>query len=139
MKQPLQFSLETTSPTVKAGEVPKFKLTICNEGDCPERIIDLTSGCRPDLQDSIYDLEVTQGGKEVDVPRIISDPGPIVENDFLELKPGEKVSFELTRFPSMFGMLPVGFYQARVRFWQVPYEPGQTFLYSSYAEFTVQG
>jgi hypothetical protein len=137
MNRLICLSLEATSPTVKAGEIPTFRLTIRNEGASPERIIDLTGGRRPDLQDSIYDLEVTQGGTAVDIPRVISDPGPIVENDFLELKPGGKVSFELTRFPSMLGMLAAGSYQARVRFWRVPYEPGQTFVYSSYAEFTI--
>ena len=70
------------SQTVNRGEVPKFKLTIRNEGDAPERIIDLSGGRGPGLQDTYYDLEVTQGEKAVDMPRLISDPGPLVEQDF---------------------------------------------------------
>jgi len=32
--------------------------------------------------------------------RMISDSGPVIEQDFLELKPGVEVSYELRRFAS---------------------------------------
>jgi hypothetical protein len=137
-KRPIRLSLEASGKTVKSGEVPKFKLTIRNEGDAPERIIDLSGGRRADLQDNYYDLEVTQGGKTVDIPRAISDPGPIVEKDYLSLKPGEKVTFELTRFAAALGKLPAGTYQARVRFWQDPFQSAKTAVFSPYAEFVVR-
>ena len=137
-ERPIRLSLEASGKTVKVGEVPKFKLTIRNEGDAPERIIDLSGGRRADLQDTYYDLEVTQGGKAVDVPRAISDPGPLGEKDFLNLKAGEKVTFELTRFAAALGRLPPGAYRARVRLWQDPLQPATSAFFSPYAEFTVR-
>lgn len=53
------------------------------------------------------------------------------------MKPGEKVTFELTRFAAALGMLPPGQYQARVRFWQDPFQPATTGLLSPCAELTV--
>src|SRR5438067_221014 len=108
MKHPIHLSLEALTATVKRGEAPTFKLTIRNDGDASERIIDLRGERGRVLQDTYYDLAVTQGGKLVDMPRMISDPGPPIEQDFLELKPGEKVTFELTRFASGLGWLPPG-------------------------------
>jgi ADP-ribose pyrophosphatase YjhB (NUDIX family) len=133
----IRLLLEAVTPAVRAGEVPRFRLTIRNEGDAPERIIDLGGGRRSDLQDNYYDLEVTQGGKRVDMPRIISDPGPVAENDFRELQPGESVTYELLRFPSMLAALRPGKYQARVRFRQDPMLPITSDRFSPEAEFTV--
>jgi hypothetical protein len=137
-KRPIRLGLEAASKTVKAGEVPKFKLTIRNAGNMPERIIDLSSGRRADLQDTYYDLVVTQMGKVVDIPRAISDPGPIGEKDFRNLKASEKVTFELSRFAAALEKLPPGKYKARVRFWQDPCQPATSAYFSPYAEFTVR-
>jgi hypothetical protein len=137
-KRPIRLLFKVARKTIKIGEVPRFKLTIRNEGDAPERIIDLSGGRRNDLQDTYYDLEVTQGGKAVDIPRGISDPGPIGEKDFLKLKAGEKVTFELTRFAAALGRLPAGEYQARIRFWQDPGQPAKSAFFSPYAEFKVR-
>jgi hypothetical protein len=68
---------------------------------------------------------------------MISDPGPPLEQDFLELKAGEEVTFELTRFASGLGWLPPGKYQARVRFRQDPLASLESDLFSPCAEFTV--
>src|SRR5262245_8199677 len=138
MKTSIRLSLEALTATVKRGDVPAFKLIIRNDGDAPERIIDLSAGRRRDLQDTYYDLEVTRGGTFVDMPRMISDPGPVVEEDFLELKPGEEVSYELTSFASGLAWLVPGEYQARVRFWQDPSAPLEKDLFSPCAEFTVR-
>jgi len=138
MKRPIHLSLEALTATVKRGDVPTFKLTVRNEGDTSERIIDLSGGRRGDLQDTYYDLEVSQGGKQVDMSRMISDSGPVIEQDFLELKPGEEVSYELTRFASGLGWLPHGKYQARVRFRQDPLGSLEEDLFSPSAEFTVR-
>jgi hypothetical protein len=137
-KRSIRLSLEAGGKPVKFGEVPKFKLTVRNEGDAPERIIDLSGGRRADLQDTYYGLEVTQGGKAVDLPRAISDPGPLGEKDFLNLKAGETVTFELTRFAAALGKLSPGKYRARVRFWQDPLQPATSAFLSPYAEFTVR-
>jgi hypothetical protein len=135
----LFLSLETGAKAVKVGEVPSFKLTIRNAGDGPQRVIDLSGGRRADLQDTYYDLEVTRDGRVlVDIPRMISDPGPIQEKDFLLLKPGEKATFELTRFAVGIQFLPPGEYQARIRFRQDPLQPANRDFFSPHAGFTVR-
>jgi hypothetical protein len=136
--RPIRLALEAVPKTIKAGEVPKFELTIRNQGDAAEDVIDLTAGRRADLQDTYYDVNITQDGKAVEVPRAISDPGPIGEKDCLKLKPGDKATFELTRFAAALDRLPPGKYQARVRFWQRPDQPFTSAFFSPYAEFTVR-
>ncbi len=137
-KRPLQLSLEAMDKTVKQGQVPRFKLTCRNRGSSPDRILDLGDGRRSDLQDTYYDLEVTKEGKAVNIPRAISDPGFITDKDFLMLKPGQKVTFQFTRFAAALERLPPGTYQARIRFWQDPLQEATTAFHSPYAEFMVE-
>ena len=136
-KPPIKLSLEAINKTVMSGAVPKFRLTIKNQFKDPERVIDLRGGRRNDLQDTYYDLEVEHDGKPVSLPRAISDPGPISKEDFLTLKPGEHVTFELSRFALALEQLSPGKYKARVRFWKDPSKPSKSSLFSPYAEFTV--
>src|SRR5262245_52473832 len=136
-EQPISISLEAVDKAIKKGTVPKFRLTIRNDGTAPERVIDLRSR-RWDLQDTYYQVEITQDGKAVSLPRVISDPAPISDKDFLALKPGEKVTFELTRFALALEKLPPGRYKVRVRFWQDPRQSSKTSLFSPSAEFVVQ-
>ena len=112
-KRPLVAELEATKKSFPKGTVPTFKLKITNEGKAPEKVLKL----RGDLQDTYYDLEISQSGKSVTVPRAISDPGPTTDNDYVTLKPGESVTFELKRFASAWQSLPVGKYTAVVRIW----------------------
>jgi hypothetical protein len=136
---PIRLSLKADVKAVKVGEVPKFTLTIHNEGDGPERVLDLSGGRRSDLQDTYYDLEVSQDGRVlVDIPRMISDPAPVQENDFLVLKPSEKLELAFTRFAVGLQFLPPGEYQARIRFRQYPLQPLSSDLFSPCAGFTVR-
>lgn len=128
--------LRAANTRIKAGTVPSFTLTILNQSAKPEKILDISNGRRNDLQHTYYDLEILREGKRVDLPRAISDPGPISEKDFLVLHPDQKVTFDLRSFPILFEKLPPGNYTARVRFWQNPYDLA-TRSYSSEAEFTV--
>lgn len=91
---------------------------------------------RGDLQDTYFDLEVTHDGKLVDVPRIISDPGPIRDDDFVVLKPGESLTYELTRFASAWNQLPEGEYTAVAIFWR-PGERKEKYP-SSEAKFKIE-
>ncbi|HZZ78418.1 MAG TPA: hypothetical protein VFE62_07855 [Gemmataceae bacterium] len=116
-KRSMVAELEATKKSFPQGTVPSFRLKLKNTGKEAEKVLKL----RGDLQDAYYDLEVTQNGKPVSVPRAISDPGPTSDADYLTLKPGEVVTFELTKFASMWEVLPVGAYSATVRVWL----PGQ--------------
>jgi hypothetical protein len=111
LKRPLIAELEVTKKSFPRGTVPRFKLKIKNEGKAPAKVLKL----RTDLQDTYYDLEVSQNGKMISVTRAISDPGPITDADYVTLKPGESVTYELKRFASAWETLPVGKYTAVVR------------------------
>ena len=97
-KRTISLSLVAVEGAVKRGALPKFRLTIRNTGKQPERVLDVRDGRRQDLQDTYYDLEVTDSEKVVDLPRAISDPGPISDKDFVALKPGEAVTVHLSDF-----------------------------------------
>jgi len=136
-RRAIVLSLEVIEKIVKQGAVPKFRLAVRTSGRDPQRVLDLRNG-RHDLQDTYYDLQVTAGDKAVDLPRGISDPGPISAKDFVTLKAGEAVTLELSRFALALERLPPGRYKARVRFWQDPYESSATSFLSPPVEFVVQ-
>src|SRR5262249_34542624 len=104
----LSFSLEAVDRTIKIGTVPKLRRMIRNDGRASERVIDLRGDRRPDLQDTYYGVEVASGDETILLPRAISDSGPISDQDFLVLRPGEKVMFQLTRFAEEFEKLAPG-------------------------------
>jgi hypothetical protein len=112
-KQALSAELEVARKSIPQGTVPTFKLKITNGGKEPQKVLKL----RGDLQDTYFDLEVSQDGKRVSVPRAISDPGTVADSDYVTLKPGESVTYELKRFASAWERLPVGKYAAVVRVW----------------------
>jgi hypothetical protein len=132
-KRPLTLELHPTEKSFAAGMVPTFRLTIRNEGNVVEKVLKL----RGDLQDTYYDLQVYQDGKQVSLPRAISDPGPITDDDFATLKPGEKITHDLTRFAPALDRLPAGEYTAFVRFWR-PGEPPKKAYASSEAKFKIK-
>ena len=136
-KRTMSLSLETVEKAVQRGAAPKFRLTIRNDGRDAERVIELRGG-RLDLQDTYYDLVVTEGDKDVGLGRAVSCPGPTSDEDFLTLKPGEEVTFDLSRFRIALESLPPGTYTARVRFWQDPHKSSRSILLSPPIEFVVR-
>jgi hypothetical protein len=98
-------------------------------------VLDLRNGRRPDLQDTNCDLQVSAEDKLVNLPRAISDPGPITDKDFHMLKPAKSVTLQLSRFALALEKLPPGEYSARVRFWQDPRRSSKTGILSPPAEF----
>jgi hypothetical protein len=134
--RPLSLSLEVVPPEAVAGTTPAFRLSVKNTSERAEKVLDIRR--RPDLQDTYYDLEVTKDGKPVDLPRAVSDPGPINDEAFLSLPPGDSVTFVLNRFAQALAQLPPGRYQACVRFWQDPYQGHETSYSSPPVSFTVR-
>ena len=133
-KPALSLRLKTLKETIPAGTEPAFSLTIENVGKATEKILKP----RGDLQDTYYDLEVTKDGKDLNLPRAISDPGPVSSEDFLTLEPGKSVTFEFSRFAVAVHDLAPGKYQARIRFWQDPLKPHKTAMFSPATAFTVK-
>jgi hypothetical protein len=134
--KPLSLSLEVVEPAIGVGTTPTFRLTVKNTSERAEKVLDIRR--RPDLQDTYYELEVTKDGERVNVPRAISDPGPINDEAFLSLAPGESVTFVLSRFAQALERLPPGRYEASVRFWQDPYQGHETSYNSPEVSFTVR-
>ena len=135
----ISLQLEAIERSVKAGVVPKFQLTLRNEGKAAVKVLDICDNRRVDLQDTYYDLEIRRGKELVKLPRAISDPGPISDDDFTSLGAGAKLSFKLTRFALALEELPPGKYKARVQFWKDPFQTSKTCCYySSEAEFTFE-
>jgi hypothetical protein len=130
----LTLRLECVQTTIKAGTAPVLHLTVANDGAADERVLIP----RGDLQDTFYDLVLTKDGKWIDMPRMISDSGPITDDDFLTLKPGESVTFEFKRYAAGVYFLPAGSYQAQIRFWQNPRDPYTTTVLSPMVTITIE-
>lgn len=131
----LTLSLDAMQPVIPVGTSPRFRFTLTNISDHACRILDADR--RVDLQHAYYDLVVTKSGKPVNVPRAISDPGPVSDTDWLELPPGGAKTFLLSKFPDQFETLPPGVYEAYVDFWRDPYQSHDMAYKSPMAKFTV--
>lgn len=130
-------SLVAEASLVKAGDKPQFSVAVSNNTDRSVRILDVRDGRRPDLQDSYFELFVIQGTRVVDVPSVISDPGPLSAADFLELRPGARVEFRRVSYKRALEKLPPGAYEAFVLFWRDPMESHTTRCRSPSARFAV--
>ena len=131
----LRLGLVPKVKAVKAGEKPLFVLTVENRGTQPER---LWNGNFTRLQATWYQLVVTQGGKPVEMGYKLIGVPPTLDGDFVTLKPGEKVEFELTRFEALVEHLPPGKYEGRFQFSTYPEVGKGEFYKSPPAEFAVE-
>ncbi len=113
-------SLAAGAPEVRKGETPSFSVAVTNQSDRPVRVLDVRNGRRADLQESYYELYVVQGSRVVDVPVMISDPGPLWPDDFFELQPGARGEFRQISHKRRLEKLPPGAYQAFILFSQDP-------------------
>jgi hypothetical protein len=132
---PLRLTLAAKTKTVKAGEKPVFLLKIENQGTTPERLL---NGAKSKLQRVWFSLSIWRDGKPV--PRNAFLVGvPFMEpDDYLTLKPGEKVEFEMARFDISLSNLPPGEYQARLQFHTWPEEGTGVRLLTPRADFRVE-
>jgi len=128
--------LEPVASRIRTGAVPSFRLTLTNISDHTCRILNI-DGRRADLQHSYYDLVIWQDGKEIFVPRAISDPGPVSDADWASVAPGATKTFLLTSFPQNLKSLRPGVYEATIRFWRDPYTSRSNAYASPKAKFTV--
>lgn len=104
----------TLSPqrqVVKSGETPRFVVEVRAVGT-PVRIMKFA--VRGDLRDNYARIRVTRNGKAIDVPIVISDPGPTSDSDYELLLPDQRVSFEHRGTPFLLGKLLPGDYSAIV-------------------------
>lgn len=104
-------TLSPQQQVVKSGESPRFVVEVRAVGTSV-RIMKFAA--RGDLRDSYARIRVTRNGKEVDVPMVISDPGPTSDSSYDLLKPDQRVSFEHRGTPLLLAKLPPGEYSATV-------------------------
>ncbi len=123
---------------VQVGEKPQFAFTLRNVGGNPVRVLDVRKGRRPDLQDSYFELVVLNGGRLIEIPVAISDPGPLSGSDFFELHPGQEATIERLSYTRELTTLPPGDYEAAVLVWRDPMQPSATRCRSKGARFKVQ-
>jgi hypothetical protein len=130
-------TVTTSTPMVKAGTRPQFSVVVTNKSDRSMRVLDVRDGRRNDLQDSYFELFIVDGQKLIDLPIIISDPGPITDADYAVLKPGQRIEVRPLSYKRVAERLPPGTYSAFVLFWQNPQTPHTTRCRSSEARFAV--
>ena len=83
-----RLELKPRTQTVNEGERPRLIVRVINDTGAAERFIDVRNNRRRDLRDNYYRVEVLgKGGRRVDVPIAISDPGPISDQDYFVVMP----------------------------------------------------
>jgi hypothetical protein len=101
-------TVTTSTPMVKAGTRPQFSVVVTNKSDRSMRVLDVRDGRRNDLQDSYFELFIVDGQKLIDLPIIISDPGPITDADYAVLKPGQRIEVRPLSYKRVAERLPPG-------------------------------
>ena len=130
-------TVATSTPMVRAGTPPQFSVVVANKSDRSMRVLDVRNGRRNDLQDNYFELFVVQGRQVIDLPSVISDPGPVADADYAVLKPGERMEVRPLSYKRVAERLPPGKYSAFILFWQNPETPHTSRCRSSEAEFVV--
>jgi hypothetical protein len=83
---------------VRAGTRPEFSAVVTNRSDRPMRVLDVRQRRRSDLQDVYFELFILEERRLVDLPRAISDPGPISKADYAVLQPCERMEVRPLRY-----------------------------------------
>lgn len=130
-------ALSADTPRVKIGERPRFSATIRNGTSQTVRLLDLREGRRPDLQATYLELFVARGVTAVEVPIVISDPGPLADGDFIDLPPGAAMNVRDVSYKRVLNERPAGEYDAFVLFWRDPLAAPTTRCRSSSSRFVV--
>ena len=133
----ISVTLTSEASTARRGEKPQFSVAVSNATDRPVRILDVRNGRRADLQDTYFELFVVQQRTTVGVPAAISDPGPLSEADFFELRPGARIEIPRISYTRALEQLRPGRYEAFVLFWRDPMDAA-TRCRSTSATFNVQ-
>jgi hypothetical protein len=108
----LVVQLSPAQQQVVRGDTPHFVVTITPVSST-SKIIKFEA--RPDLKDAYVRVVVTRNGAAVDVPAAISDPGPVDEKDYIELRPGQSMTLTHDGSPLALSKLPPGLYSVTVK------------------------
>ncbi len=130
-------ALRVTPGSIRRGAKPAFTLVLRNRSNTSIRLLDVRGGRRPDLAINYFEVIVERkGGLLKDLPRAISDPGPIDAADFFVLPPGAAMEAPLATVVDL-GTLPAGRYSAHVRITLDPFNAQTPRCRSGRTPFTV--
>jgi hypothetical protein len=133
----VEATLRVMPSTFRRGTKPKFAVVLKNVSEKPVRLLDVREGRRPDLAHSYYEIIFEQNEQALkNLPRAISEPGPVEAADFFVLSLGAIVEAPLTT-PADLSTLPGGPYSARVRITLDPFSGLIPKCLSARTSFTV--
>jgi hypothetical protein len=107
-------TLSITKSELKTGEVPHFVIMV---RAISSRVKVMKFAARSDLREAYARLSVLSNGQKVNVPIMISDPGPTDTSDYVELAAEQTLTFEHDGAPAVLSKLPAGVYSASVKLW----------------------
>jgi hypothetical protein len=108
----LVVTLSPPQQAIARGAQPRFSIAVSPTG-AAQRV--MRFGERTDLRHNYAQLIITQNGTRAEVPRFISDPGPVTERDYALLNPGDNMTFDHDGLPYDLRGLSPGIYSAVVR------------------------
>ena len=133
----IEATVATSTPRIRAGTRPQFSVSVTNTSSGSIRVLDVRDGRRNDLQDVYFELVIVKDGRVVDLPTVISDPGPISSADYLVLNPGERLDVRQLTYKRVAERLAPGEYAALVLLWRNPEEAPTSRCRSSEVRFVV--
>jgi hypothetical protein len=111
----VEATLRVTPASFRHGTKPTFVVVLKNASQKPVRLLDVRDGRRPDLAESYDEIVFEQNERALtDLPRAISDPGPVQGADFFALSPGATIETTLSTTADL-STVPAGSYSAYVR------------------------
>lgn len=135
--QAAEVRVATSTPRIRTGARPQFSVVVTNKSSRSIRVLDVRDGRRNDLENVYLELFIVKDSRVVDLPTVISDPGPISNADYLVLNPGERLDVQRLSYKRVAERLAAGEYSAFVLFWRNPEEAPTSRCRSSEVRFVV--
>jgi hypothetical protein len=110
----LALSMRVEPVEVQAGTWPAFVVTFTNTSDFSVRVLNFAN--RGDLQSAYLPIEIHQGSRAVDLPRAVSDPGPLSDDAYRSIGARQSEIVRFSSLPIAIHLLEPGQYVATVRY-----------------------
>jgi hypothetical protein len=102
-------SIRVLNNVVPLGSQPTFVIRIVNRSEAIVKVADLEK--RKDLADSLLDIRVKDAAGDIPFRIAISDPGPIMEEDYVVILPHDELSFLVESYQRRYSFEHVGAYE----------------------------
>jgi hypothetical protein len=131
----LALSMSVDPPEMKVGSWPVFIVTFTNNSSSTVRVLDFSA--RGDLQAAYLPVVIREGSRTVELPRTISDPGPLSDAAYRSIGPHQSQVVRLNWLPNAINQLKPGQYIATVEYWE-PTRPTRAAVASASTPLTVR-